>query len=410
MHAILATLGTDGDVIPFIGLGARLRSRGHRVTLAANEAYQAMAADHGFDFRTLITGEEMHRLLADPDFWHPVKSALVGARLGAGLIPRQYALLAELARDEDAVLVANPGVLAGRLVQEKLSRPLATLLLQPWMVPSLFEPPVMPAGLTLPRWAPRPAGRLYWRLVDAAGGLLVGRHLNRWRASLGMKPIRRLFQWWLSPDLVIGMFPDWYGPPQRDWPPQMKLAGFPMYDGGREGGVPSEVLEFCRAGEAPIAFTLGTGMMHAAGFFRAALEATGALGGRGLFLTRYRGQLPDPLPPFIRHCEFAPFQQLLPLCAAIVHHGGVGTVAKALAAGAPQLILPSAWDQPDNAARVKRLGAGDWLKPGQRSGSHLAPALARLLAPEMRARCRYLAASFGPNDALETAARWLEEL
>jgi UDP:flavonoid glycosyltransferase YjiC (YdhE family) len=410
MHAILATFGTDGDVHPYVGLGIALGARGHRVTLAANAHFEGLAADLGFGFRALVTHEEHHRFLADPDIWHPIKCGLVGVRLAVGLIPRQYATLAELAKGGDSVLVANPGVVAGRLVQETLGRPTASLVLQPWLIPSVIAPPAMAGGLSLPRWAPRWAGRIYWRLIDAAGDVLVGRRLNRLRRTMGLGPVRRLFRWWLSPDLAIGMFPEWYGPPQRDWPAQMRLAGFSMYDGGRRRGLPRDVLEFCEAGDPPIVFTFGTGMMHAAGAFRAGIDACRALGARGLFLTKYREQLPDPLPPAIHHADFAPFRELLPRCAAIVHHGGAGTVAKALAAGTPQLILPLAWDQPDNAARVERLGAGGRLKTGRRNGPRLAKALRRLLTPESKARCRAAAARFGEEDALETAAGWVEEL
>ncbi len=113
-------------------------------------------------------------------------------------------------------------------------------------------------------------------------------------------------------------------------------------------------------------------MMHAAGFFRAAVKACRLLGVRGLFLTKYTRQLPSALPSYIRHCTFAPFQELFPHCAAVVHHGGVGTTARALAAGTPQLALPLAYDQADNAVRVKNLGVGDWLNVRHRSGGHLA--------------------------------------
>jgi UDP:flavonoid glycosyltransferase YjiC (YdhE family) len=409
MHAVLASIGTDGDVVPYVGLGVRLRARGHRVTLATNEHYRARAAELGFDFRPLVTEDEFRRFLGDPDLWHPLKSALVGVRLGVGILDRQYATLAELARDGDPVFVASPAIVAARLVQEALGRPLASVLLQPWMVPSIIAPPVMPGGLTLPRWAPVPLGRLYWRLVDAVGDLLVGRAVNRLRTSLRLKTMRRIFQWWLSPDLVLGMFTDWYGPPQRDWPPPVKLTGFPLYD-GEDGRLPAEVLDFCRTGAPPVAFTLGTGMMHAERFFRAALGACHLLGVRGLFLTKYRHHLPASLPPTVRHFEFAPFLQLLPHCAALVHHGGVGTVAKALATGTPQLVLPLSWDQPDNALRVKCLGAGDWLPPKERDGPDLARALARLLDPGVRERCRLVAGKFGTGDAFDLAVRWIEEL
>ncbi len=94
----------------------------------------------------------------------------------------------------------------------------------------------------------------------------------------------------------------------------------------------------------------------------------------------------------------------------MVHHGGVGTVARALAAGTPQLILPWAFDQEDNAARVRRLEAGDRLGPNQRSAAQIAKALSRLLTAETRANCRMVAERFGDRDGLEDAARRVEEL
>jgi UDP:flavonoid glycosyltransferase YjiC (YdhE family) len=86
----------------------------------------------------------------------------------------------------------------------------------------------------------------------------------------------------------------------------------------------------------------------------------------------------------VRHCAFAPFRQLLPRCAAFVHHCGIGTTAAAVEAGCPQLVLPLAWDQNDNAARVVKLGAGMRLGAWGRGSRHMADALARLMAPEFR--------------------------
>src|SRR6058998_939231 len=153
MHAILVSVGTDGDVFPFVGLGIRLRARGHRVTLVANEHYQASAVQQGFAFRALVSNQETNELIGNPDIWHPVKSAIVGARWGRRVLQRQYALLAELARDQDAVLVAYPPVFAARLVQEKLSRPLASLVVMPWMVLSMTAPPRMAGAFHLPHGA-----------------------------------------------------------------------------------------------------------------------------------------------------------------------------------------------------------------------------------------------------------------
>jgi UDP:flavonoid glycosyltransferase YjiC (YdhE family) len=408
MHAVLATVGTDGDVFPHLGLGAAIRSRGHRVTLAAPEPYRGRAAALGLEFCPLATAAEVGRMLADPDLWHPLRGGVMMARWGAPMVPRQYEALAGLARQPGCVLVANPGVLAARLVQETLGTPTASLVLQPGLVPSCTAPPEMPGGLTLPPWLPRPLRRLYWLAVDAAGYALVGRSLNRVRAGLGLPPVRRLFGWWLSPDLVIGLFPPWYAAPQPDWPPRLRPAGFGRFDGAA-GELPDDVRRFCEDGPPPVAFTLGTGMRHAAGFFRAAAAACAALGARGLFLTKYPDVLPTRLPPGVRHCAFAPFRRLLPRCAAVVHHGGVGTTAAALEAGCPQLVLPLAWDQPDNAARVTGLGVGLALGPRRRGAGHLTRALARLAAPAVRARCRAVAARAAGADGLQVAAGWLEE-
>jgi UDP:flavonoid glycosyltransferase YjiC (YdhE family) len=209
---------------------------------------------------------------------------------------------------------------------------------------------------------------------------------------------------------VLCLFPDWFGEPQADWPPQLRMTGFPLYDGSSRGGLSPAVQQFCEEGSPPIAFTFGTGMMHGVRLFQTAIDACRLAGARGLLLTKYGQQLPTSLPSFIRHFEFAPFYELFPLCAAVVHHGGIGTVAGALATATPQLILPLAFDQTDNALRVKRLGAGDWLPLRRRDAAAVAKALAGLMTPTAREKCRVVAAQFGSDDALAGAARLLEEL
>jgi UDP:flavonoid glycosyltransferase YjiC (YdhE family) len=307
------------------------------------------------------------------------------------------------------VLVANPGVFAASMVHEKSGRSWANLILQPGMIPSSIAPPIMP-GFAFLRRAPRWVWRLFWRALDVVGDVLVGRELNGLRVSLGLKPMRRIFQNWLSPQLVLGMFPDWYGPPQPDWPSQIHLAGFPLFDGSRSNGLADEVLNFCRSGSPPVAFTFGTGVRHSAALFRAAGQASEICGVRAIFLTKHRDQLPERLPPSVLHCYFAPFQQLFPHCAAVMHHGGIGTVAQAMAAGTPQLIQPICFDQMDNGARAKQLGAGDSLDSRHCQPQQIAHALSKLMTPEVRSRCRAISARFAANDALDTAAQRIENI
>ena len=197
MHVILVSVGTDGDVFPYVGLGEKLRSRGHRVTLTASAPYEPLARAHGFAFQALVSEEEHRELFGDPDFWNPWKNAPLMARWGVRFIQRQYDLLSTL-NSEDTALAASPGVFAAALVHEKVGTPLVNLILQPWMIPSSIAPPIMP-GFTFLRRAPRPVWKVFWGALDVVVDILVGRHLNRLRSSLGLKPLRRILQNWLSP-------------------------------------------------------------------------------------------------------------------------------------------------------------------------------------------------------------------
>ncbi len=101
---------------------------------------------------------------------------------------------------------------------------------------------------------------------------------------------------------------------------------------------------------------------------------------------------------------------VLPRAAAFVHHGGIGTTAQALAAGVPQLVVPLAHDQPDNAVRVRRLGVGDFLLPKAYKTASVLERLNRLLTSEVTENCRRRAGEVVSSTALETACRLVEEL
>jgi UDP:flavonoid glycosyltransferase YjiC (YdhE family) len=190
------------------------------------------------------------------------------------------------------------------------------------------------------------------------------------------------------------------------------MTGFPLYDDRPDGAsLPAEVRSFIEQGDPPIAFTPGTGMMHGHLFFEAAVQACQLLGRRGILLTKYTEQLPKNLPSSVRHFGYVPFSQLLPHLAALVHHGGVGSLAQAMAAGIPQLVMPLAYDQPDNAKRLKRLGVGDSLKPKAFRGPAVAKKLRHLLdSPEVAARCQTLARKVDGAKSREATCDLIEQL
>src|SRR5216110_699926 len=107
-RVILVSIGTDGDINPFLALGIELRARGYEVALLTIEAFAERAAKAGIEFHSLLSNAEFEVALHQPAFWHPVKGPIMLARWGAKFLRRQYEQLAALASAKPSLLVANP--------------------------------------------------------------------------------------------------------------------------------------------------------------------------------------------------------------------------------------------------------------------------------------------------------------
>ena len=129
-----------------------------------------------------------------------------------------------------------------------------------------------------------------------------------------------------------------------------------------------------------------------------------------MLLTRHRDHIPRDLPATIRHVDYAPFSQLFPHAAAVVHHGGIGTSAQALAAGVRQLVTPMAHDQPDNAARLVKLGVARSIPVKHVSARRLSNALDLLLSDRSyHIRAHWISQWFKGQQPLVETAEILEE-
>jgi UDP:flavonoid glycosyltransferase YjiC (YdhE family) len=412
MNILLNPAGSSGDVLPFIRLGMALKARGQDVTVITMGRYEPLARHAGLAFVEWVSPEALKAVEDNPDLWHPTRGLVLAIRA----LEPWYRPLHELIRARyvpgRTVLVAGSLNLAARLAHDWLGVPLATLLLQPAFLRSAHRSPVLP-GLPTPGWAPRAWKRLAYFLRDV---LVLDRvaapAVNALRAELGLPPARSILgNWWHSPQRVVGLFPDWFGPPQPDWPAQVRLTGFPLYDGLGAEPVPDGLDEFLEAGRPPVVFTPGTMMRHPQRFFSAAVDACRRLGSRGLLLTRFRDQVPPDLPRGVRHFDYVPLSRVLPRAAALVSHGGIGTVSQALAAGVPQLVMPLGFDQFDNAARLGRLGVAATLTPRAFRGPAVAHQVACLLdSPAVARACRAVAARLRKDAWEGPTCRAVEEL
>jgi rhamnosyltransferase subunit B len=413
MRVLLVPFGSHGDVHPFIGLAQAMRGRGHRVTFLVNDYFGGLVRGLGFEMVPMGEARRFEEAMHNPDFWNPRRGFAAVSRYMLEYARLGYPRIGEWYVPGESVAVGGSMSFAVRLAQETLGVPAATVHLQPGILHSNHETPAYPQFET-PRWWPRWFKRaffdqVYRRIVDPE----VAPGLNAFRAELGLAPVRDVMRGWLhSPRLVLGFFPGWFGPPQPDWPPRVRLVGFPLYDERDATPMPPELDAFLAAGAPPVAFTPGSANLYGRAFFEAAVDACARLGRRGVLLTRFAEQVPRDLPANVVHCAYAPFSRLLPRVAALVYHGGVGTAAQGMAAGVPHLVMPLAHDQFDNAARMRRLGIARALLPAQFRGPAVADALRPLLdSPEVAARCRAVADRFADDPRpMELACEEIESL
>ena len=391
MRVLVASIGSAGDVHPFLAVALALRDRGHAVSFATNAYFAPLLERVGLPLLPVGTAEQFDSATAHPGLWSQFRGIAVLASFVRYGTPAVYQHVEREAAGGDGIVVAHPLAFGARLAHETLGVPLVTLHLAPSTLWSVEEPPVLSRWVgSINQW-PRPAKRLAVALGDRLMDLALAPALNRFRAELGLPATRHVGRlWWHSPQRVIGLFPDWFAPPQPDWPAQAVLTGFPLYDQHEVSQVPPDLKAFFAEAEdardPPVVFAPGSANRQAGRFFAAAADACRRLGRRGLLLTRYPEQLPSRLPGGVRHAVYAPFSAVLPRSAALVHHGGIGTAAQALAAGLPQLVMPMTFDQPDNAVRLARLGVARILLPERFTGLRVARDLEVLLGTNAVAR------------------------
>lgn len=417
---VLTAVGSAGDIHPLIALGMGLQKQGHQPVIAVNEHFRPLADQNGLDFIPLGSEAQYVQITRNPDLWHLTKSfqVLVDDAIGPFVRPL-FDILAQF--DPAHTIVAASGFMYGaRIAHEKLGLPWVTLHLQPALFRTAYDTPTM-GSASFPEWIPPAVKRGYFRLLDAALiDRAIGAKVNPFRRELGLPPQKQfLGASFHAPQKSIGLFPDWFAPPQPDWPTQIELTGFVRYDGGEMPALStvevavlsSELVAFLENGPPPLVFTAGSAMLHGARFFAESVAAAQQLNCRAVLVARDRSQIPSNLPSTVLHVDYVPFSLLLPHAAALVHHGGIGTVAQALAVGVPQLIMPMSHDQPDNARRLQRLGVAEMLRPKKYRETAVAHKLDQLLnSPQTRQQCQKWAQQVDFDAALQQTCQAIIQL
>lgn len=386
-YIAIATFGSLGDLYPYVAIAKELRTRGYRVVLAASSPlYSYIIESEGIEFLAVRPSGAIN-LEQDGEFIGLLSYSQQSLDYGISYLiaPHLRATYHDLiaAVGEADLVITHHLAFAATVAAEKTGTPRVSTVLSPASLMSVYDAPSLALAtsayeraMTLVandamyrsfRWQAR-----YWSAAV--------RHL---RAELGLPPSGDpFFEGQHSPDLVLGLFSQLLAKPQPDWPPQTKITGFPLYNYQQQQGLSPELEKFLQAGPPSIVFTLGSLVVWTQGnFYLEGAIAAHQLGYRAILLM---GNAADNIPPNYLPEEaiavdYAPHSALFPRAAAIVHHGGVGTTAQALRSGRPMLVVPCAYDQPDNAARLVRLGVARTIDRQHCTADRIAAELKHLL-------------------------------
>ena len=421
---VLNTFGSFGDVHPYLALAIELQRRGHECIVATAEVYRQKVVAEGIGF--VAVRPDVGELLNQPDLirklWHPAKGTIYLLR--DYLLPKvqeSYDDLRGVCDDADLLLTHGAGY-AGPVVAKKLRMRWLSVALQPAIFFSAFDPAVIAAA----PWTRHLYALGNW--VSQAMLAVAGRETRRWakpvftlRRQLGLDDESNpVMGGQFSPLGTLTLFSEAFAQEQSDWPPNARPTGFVFYDKRGEGfGLPPEhrcgmsegLRKFLSQGPPPVLFTLGSSAVtHPGNFYPESAAAAKMLGLRAVLLTGKQASVAGNEQIYVE--EYASYSALMPLVSAVVHQGGIGTVAQTLRAGKPMLVVPWAHDQPDNAYRLKKMGVGRVLTRSRYAAAAAANELRSLLSNDngYANGAQVLASSIQREDGLKAACDRIENI
>jgi len=417
MRVLFVTIGTRGDVQPYVALGRGLRARGYDVRVATHARFAALVTDNGLEFASLS---------GDPTaaFHTREGQQLIGERKrgivrNTRLMVRVIASEAErcvtdcygAAADVDLIVVSPLGLAVGHPVAEARSIPLVRAYYGPSGTPTGDAP-----ALRLPRRVSlgRRGNRLSYAIARQMMWLVLRPTMNSsLRRPLGLQPLP-----WLDPmpQLDRAGAPVLHGystsviPRPADWPDHASVTGFWFLPTRTDWRPAAELEAFLEAGDPPVYVGFGSIPGFDEEQIRSMVEIAARRSHRRVLLydpalVERSGGRPVAVSAEVLAIGEAPFDRLLPRVAAVVQHGGAGTIASALAAGVPTQVVPFLPDQRRWAARVAELGAGPLpITPEELDATRLAVAMIRMTSDHrMMAIAHDLGRRIRREDGVENA-------
>jgi rhamnosyltransferase subunit B len=423
MARILFTcFGSLGDLFPYLSVAKTLQARGHQATVGSTLLYQPQIEAESIRFTHLRCGLDRY---TTPESVRRLLTALFDPRLGGKVISeemmtqiRDTFLDTRAALADTDVVVSNPLAYATPIACRERGVPWLSTVLAPMFLLSTYDPPIMtavPWMNSLHRFSPTLYRAVFALVKRATLGWTKPLYELCRELSLPAPAGHPLFEGQYSPYGTLAMFPSGYAEAQPDWPSHTRMAGFPYFSTNAGDGSAERLVEtFLASGEPPMVFALGSSAVNIAGdFYATSASISRQLGQRAVLVYgQHADQIKDiPLGDDILTIPYVTYDQLFAGASVIVHQGGIGTLAQAMRARRPMLVVPFGFDQPDNGLRIQRLGLGLTLSREKYRVDTALPLLRDLLFQvRYRQQAETLGKQLADEDGVNRAADHIEEL
>jgi len=406
---LLISFGSRGDVQPYIALGKALSARGAAVTLSTSKSFNDAIVMHGLtaapnsiDVQEMMQSPEMEKAL------RTFRGKLQAMRIGKELVSRQLDETWQIVQDlRPDIIVYHPKAATATYFARSMGVVAVPSFLQPGIIPTKHLQPVLLPFPDLGHIGNRISNKIFGQLLQFGGRSLIGPWMKT-HPELVSGGIISPLDGYCPGDMKTPRLHAFSGnlvPKPEDWPERDLITGAWFLDD--DAKQPDAALEnFIASGPPPI--YIGFGSMRGKNpevTTRIVIDAVRQSGNRAVLASGWGGLIETAVADEIHFIKSAPHDWLFRRCAAIVHHGGAGTVHQGLRCGRPMLICPVFADQPFWGKRVETLGVGPKpIKMKQLTTSRLATALAELRQPEYRAAAESLGKVIRHEDGAARAA------
>jgi UDP:flavonoid glycosyltransferase YjiC (YdhE family) len=408
----LVTIGTQGDVQPYLALAMALKDRGYSVVLGASEEFEDMVTGHGIEFHSL--GPSIQAFLMQSRFENAMsQSMLINGpsllRQGQQIVDTAARHAWNMCQGADA-LILNMNTSFGIDIAEALHIPALMVALQPLNSTSEF-PLCIYYGADF--------GPAFNRLTYTAmtvQQIYYNLPRNKLRRELMGLESRKKGGFFRNTDgtplTTLYAYSDEISPRPRDWPKSAIVSGYWTLKDQSNWQPSAEFQKFLSEGDAPVYIGFGSMPFGAERNTQILKEAVKLWGGRAVVARGWGGINPSDLPDTIFAIEKAPHDKLFKYVSAVVHHGGAGTTSAGLHLGRPTFVVPQTVDQPYWGRRVFELGTGPKpVRLRKLTPEILAAALADLTTNETyRKNASALAEKLHAEDGVGKAIKVIERV